>query len=92
MSPTYSTRADIAKSGAQSMADLLDYATSITVGRSGALGTSAFVRIRGVPSSNQVQVLIDDQPIGTGEPGPIWRKLLDAYREHVAHEISQTKA
>jgi branched-chain amino acid aminotransferase len=37
-------------------------------------------------------VEIDVRKIGTGEPGPVWRKLLDAYREHVAREISQNKA
>jgi outer membrane cobalamin receptor len=58
------TRQDIAKSGATTVADLLDFVTSVDVGRSGSLGSSSFVRMRGVPSANQVQVLVDDQPIG----------------------------
>lgn len=35
-------------------------------------------------------VEIDGRTIGSGEPGPAWRKLLDAYRARVNHEISQT--
>lgn len=37
-------------------------------------------------------VEIDGRKIGTGEPGPVWQKLLDAYRAHVAREVSPTKA
>ncbi len=34
-------------------------------------------------------VEIDGRVIGTGEPGPVWRTLLDAYRSHVRDEISR---
>ena len=32
---------------------------------------------------------IDGHTIGSGEPGPVWRKLLDAYRTRVVREITQ---
>ena len=32
---------------------------------------------------------IDGRTIGSGEPGPVWRKLLDAYRTRVVREITQ---
>lgn len=33
-------------------------------------------------------VEIDGRTIGTGEPGPVWRRLLDAYRAHVHADVS----
>ncbi len=34
-------------------------------------------------------VEIDGRRIGAGEPGPVWRKLLDSYRARVARETQQ---
>lgn len=33
-------------------------------------------------------VSIDNREIGTGAPGPVWRELLDAYREHVRDDVT----
>jgi len=58
------TEDDIQKAGATTLADVLDLLPGVDVARSGALGSFANVKIRGVPTSNQVQIVIDDQPIG----------------------------
>jgi branched-subunit amino acid aminotransferase/4-amino-4-deoxychorismate lyase len=31
-------------------------------------------------------VMIDDRPVGDGEPGPGWERLLEAYRDLVRKE------
>lgn len=63
------TAKDIEQAGSKSLADALDQIPSVDIGRSGALGSLASVRLRGVTSSNQVQILIDDQPIGGASTG-----------------------
>lgn len=58
------TNKDIENSGAKTLTDLLDTLPSLIVSRSGSLGTLSTIRMQGVPASNQVQIVIDDQPIG----------------------------
>lgn len=58
------TAEQIEKTGATNLTEVLDKAPSIDISQSGSLGSLASVRIRGVPTSNQVQILVDDQPLG----------------------------
>ncbi len=58
------TAQQIKDSGANSVAEVLSLLPGIDVQRGGELGSLASVRIRGVPDSNQVQILVDDQPLG----------------------------
>ena len=30
----------------------------------------------------QPVTLLDGKPVGTGKPGPVWRKLFDAYQQY----------
>lgn len=55
---------DIKRTGAQSVADVLDLLPSVDISRAGSLGSFATARGRGVPSSSHTQILIDDQPLG----------------------------
>lgn len=54
----------IARSGAKTLSEVLDILPGIDVQRSGEIGTLSSIRMRGVPTSNQVQIIIDDQPVG----------------------------
>lgn len=60
---TVVTRADLERSGAKSLADALDAVPGAVFNRTGTLGSLVQIRLRGVPTSNQVLILIDDQPI-----------------------------
>src|SRR4051812_13409110 len=65
--PTNVTRLnedDIRRSGAVNVADVLDLVPGVDLLRSGSIGSLTTIRMRGVPRSNEVQVLIDDQPLG----------------------------
>lgn len=58
------TAEEIDDLGAKSIDEVLDILPAVDVSKSGSLGSFSSVRVRGVPTSNQVQVLIDEQPIG----------------------------
>lgn len=58
------TAQQIHDTGAKTLTDVLDMLPGVDVSRSGELGTLSTVRLRGVPTSNQVQILVDDQPLG----------------------------
>jgi vitamin B12 transporter len=58
------TQQDIARSGAKTLDEVLDLYPAVDVQRTGTLGSFNTLRLRGVPSSAQVQVLVDDQPLG----------------------------
>src|SRR4051812_17579388 len=56
------TAKDIEESGAKSLDQVIERAVGVQVNHSGSLGTFSTMRLRGVPSSAQVAVIIDDQP------------------------------
>jgi outer membrane receptor protein involved in Fe transport len=58
------TREELRRSGARTLDQALVSAPSARVTVTGGAGSFATVRLRGVPSSSQVQVLVDDQPLG----------------------------
>lgn len=58
------TPEDIEAMGAKTLDEVLGILPSVDVTRTGSLGTFSTVRMRGVPSSGQVQILVDDQPLG----------------------------
>jgi outer membrane cobalamin receptor len=58
------TAEDIEKMGADSLSDILERLPSVDVSRSGSLGTLSTIRLRAATTSNQVQIVIDDQPLG----------------------------
>jgi outer membrane receptor protein involved in Fe transport len=58
------TAEDIRRSGALTLADALESLPSVDVLETAVPGQYSAVRLRGVPSSNQVQVVVDDQPLG----------------------------
>lgn len=58
------TGEEIQATGAKTVAELLDFMPAVVLSRSGGLGRFASVRVRGVPSSSQVQVVVDDRPLG----------------------------
>lgn len=60
---TVVTRADLERAGAKSLAEALDAVPGAVFNRTGTLGSLTSLRLRGVPTSNQVLILIDDQPI-----------------------------
>jgi len=61
---TVITADKIQEIGAKTLDEVLPLAPSVEIFRSGYLGSFTTVRLRGVPSSSQVQVLVDDQPLG----------------------------
>lgn len=61
---TMITSKEIERSGATTLAEVLDLYPSVDLSRSGFLGSLTSVRLRGVPTSDHVQVLVDDQPLG----------------------------
>jgi outer membrane cobalamin receptor len=58
------TEQQIKESGAQTLDQVLNLLPAVDVQRSGTLGAFSTVRLRGVPSSAQVQIVVDDQPLG----------------------------
>ncbi len=58
------TSEDIRRSGAVNVAEALQVLPGVDVQQSGSLGSLATVRLRGVPGSANVQVIVDDQPVG----------------------------
>ena len=58
------TREEIVRSGARNLGEALNLVPGAMFNRTGTLGAQTTLRLRGVPTSNQVQVLIDDQPVG----------------------------
>lgn len=58
------TRNEIQRSGARNLGEALNLVPGATFNRTGTLGAQTTLRLRGVPTSNQVQILIDDQPVG----------------------------
>ena len=57
------TEDQIQTSGAQTLADALELIPAVTIARTGSIGTFTSLRMRGVTSAAQVQVLVDDQPL-----------------------------
>jgi vitamin B12 transporter len=55
---------DIHNSGGVNVADVLELVPGLDLSRSGSIGQFTSFRLRGVPRSNQSQVLIDEQPLG----------------------------
>lgn len=66
---------------AQSLADVIGLMTSVNTSRSGSEGLFSSIRLRGAPSSAQVQIVIDDQPYG----GVSADQLVDLSRIPVSH-------
>ena len=58
------TSEDIRRSGAVNVAEALQVLPGVDVQESGSIGSFASVRLRGVPGSSSVQVVVDDQPVG----------------------------
>lgn len=58
------TREEIERSGARNLGEALTLVPGAMFNRTGTLGAQTTLRLRGVPTSNQVQVLVDDQPVG----------------------------
>ena len=58
------TADDIRHSGALTLPDALGLLPSVQVQEPAVLGQYSNFRLRGVPTSNQVQVVVDDQPLG----------------------------
>lgn len=58
------TRDEIQRSGARTLGEALNLVPGAMFNRTGTLGAQTTMRLRGVPTSNQVQILIDDQPVG----------------------------
>lgn len=58
------TQDDIAATGARMLDEALDHLLSADVARAGTLGSPSTLRLRGVPSSAQTQVVVDDRPAG----------------------------
>jgi len=58
------TPADIERLGAHTLDEVLPFIAGADVNRTGTLGTFSTLRLRGLPSSAQVQVVVDDQPLG----------------------------
>lgn len=58
------TKAEIERSGARNLSEALDLVPGAVFNRTGTVGANTTIRLRGTPASNQVQILIDDQPIG----------------------------
>lgn len=58
------TQDDIAATGARTLDEALDHLVSADVVRTGTLGSFSTLRLRGVPSSAQTQVIVDDRPVG----------------------------
>jgi len=55
---------EIQRSGAANAAEAIQLVPGVDLQEAGDVGTFTSVRMRGVPNSNQVQVMIDDQPVG----------------------------
>jgi outer membrane cobalamin receptor len=58
------SREEIERSGARNLGEAMTLVPGAMFDRSGTLGNLTTIRLRGVPNSHQVQILIDDQPIG----------------------------
>jgi outer membrane receptor protein involved in Fe transport len=58
------TADDIRRSGALTLPDALRLLPSVQVQEPAVPGQYSSLRLRGVPASNQVQVVVDDQPLG----------------------------
>jgi outer membrane receptor protein involved in Fe transport len=61
---TVVTREEIDRFGAKTLDEALNRVPSLNFTRTGTLGAQSTVRLRGVPTSNDVQIVIDDQPLG----------------------------
>ncbi len=55
---------EIRQTGAHTLDEALDLLPAADVGRTGTLGSFSTLRLRGVPDPAQVQVLVDDRPVG----------------------------
>ncbi|MBK8574481.1 MAG: TonB-dependent receptor plug domain-containing protein [Elusimicrobia bacterium] len=58
------TREEIERSGARNLGEALNLVPGAVFNRSGTLGNRTTLRMRGATTSNQVQILVDDQPVG----------------------------
>ncbi len=58
------TADDIKAANAKSLDEVITRVVGVQVSKSGSEGTFSTMRIRGVPSSAQVAIIIDDQPYG----------------------------
>ncbi len=58
------TAAEIRAAGAQTVSEALTLLPGVNVQRTAVPGAFSTVRLRGVPSSNEVQVVVDDEPLG----------------------------
>lgn len=58
------TADDIKNQGATTLSDIIGTVPGVKTESSGSLGAFSSLKVRGVPTSNQVQVVIDDQPLG----------------------------
>lgn len=58
------SREEIERSGARNLGEALDLVPGAVFNKAGTLGNRTTIRMRGATTSNQIQVLIDDQPVG----------------------------
>lgn len=61
---TVISREEIERAGARNLGEALNMVPGAMFNRTGTLGNLTQLRLRGTPKSDQVQVLIDDQPLG----------------------------
>lgn len=61
---SYITADEIKKLGVTNVPDAIRFIPGVKIEGSGAQGAFSKIKIRGVPSSNLVQVVVDDQPLG----------------------------
>src|SRR5687767_2444283 len=57
------TDKEIKQLGAKTLDEVLDMLPSIDLAKTGSLGSFTTLRMRGVPTSAHVQVLVDEQPV-----------------------------
>ncbi len=58
------TKEEIESLGAVTLTDIIDIAPGVKTETTGGFGGFAGIKIRGVPTANHTQVVIDDQPLG----------------------------
>lgn len=58
------TREELVRAGARHLGEALDLVPGVVFVKNGTLGNMTTLKLRGATTSNQVQILIDDQPVG----------------------------
>src|SRR4051812_42948156 len=58
------TAEDLRRLGVTNLPEALRFLPGVKIEGAGSQGAFSKIKIRGVPTSNQIQILIDDQPLG----------------------------